>query len=233
MWRPTRSSPNCSSSRSGLHERAAVTETTPDLLFSARVLRLFVKRRLCGFLFRVRSIFSGAYVDSGFSIEGMGNVILDSGVIVHRRCEFTTRPGARLTIGAGTRIGADGVISVAQDVRLEPNVLIAARCYISDHAHDFEDVSSPVMHQGMTPPAPVRIGEGSWLGINVCILPGVTLGRNCVVGANSVVTRSVPDGGVVAGAPARLLRTRTSAVRPALRDSPDAPAAGSGPAACT
>jgi serine acetyltransferase len=230
MWRPTLLSLNCSGSPSGSHERDAVTATTPALLFSARVLRLLVSRRLCGFLFRVRSAFIGAYVDSGFSIEGMGNVILESGVIVHRHCEFTTRPGARLTIGAGTRIGADGVISVAQDVRLEPNVLIAARCYISDHGHEFEDASRPAMHQGMTVAAPVRIGEGSWLGINVCILPGVTLGRNCVVGANSVVTRSVPDGGVVAGAPARLLRTRTAAVIPTAKYPAERKPAGGGPA---
>ncbi len=194
--------------------------TTANLLFSSRALRLFATRRLHGFLFRIRSAFHGAYVDRGFSIEGMGNVTLAPGVIVHRRCEFTTRPGSRLTIGAGTRIGPDGVISVAEEVHLEPNVLIAARCYISDHGHAFADPRVPVMHQGMTPPAPVRIGEGSWLGINVCILPGVTLGRCCVVAANSVVTRSIPDGSVVGGVPARLIRTRTTTTVPASFERP-------------
>jgi acetyltransferase-like isoleucine patch superfamily enzyme len=89
------------------------------------------------------------------------------------------------------------------------------------------------MHQGLTAPAPVRIGEGSWLGINVCILPGVTLGRNCVVAANSVVTRSVPDGGVVAGAPARLLRTRPGASAPAPVYGSDVEKLGGGPADLT
>ena len=71
----------------------------------------------------------------------------------------------------------------------------------------------PVIHQGMTTPAPVIIGDGCWLGINVCVLAGVTLGRNGVVAANSVVTSSFPDGSVIGGAPARLLRSLTSPTR--------------------
>ncbi|HEU5304073.1 MAG TPA: acyltransferase, partial [Gemmatimonadales bacterium] len=87
------------------------------------------------------------------------------------------------------------------------SVLTAARCYISDHNHAFSDLEKPIIEQGMTPPQPVTIGDGSWLGINVCILAGVSLGRNCVVAANSVVTSSFPDYSVVGGAPARLLRS--------------------------
>ena len=99
------------------------------------------------------------------------------------------------------------VLSVAQQVTLGRSVLTAARCYISDHNHAFSDPRRPVLDQGMTPPQPVVIGDGSWLGINVCILAGVTLGRNCVVAANSVVTSSFPDYSVVGGATARLLRS--------------------------
>lgn len=201
-----------------------MTELARDLWFSSRILRVVFTRRFCGFLFRIRSAFTGAYVDRGFSVERMGNITLGRGVIIHRRCEFTTRPGSRLTIGAGTRIGSDGVIAVAQDVRVEENVLIAARCYISDYSHAFEDPMRAVLDQGMTGPAPVQIGEGSWLGINVSVLPGVTIGKHCVVGANSVVTRSVPDGGVVVGAPARLIRTRIR-TNAAGRYSSDDPAA--------
>ena len=94
---------------------------------------------------------------------------------------------------------------------LGQNVLIAAWCYISDHGHRFSDPAPAVMSQETDNPQPVRIGDEVWLGISVCLLPGVSFGRNCIVGANSVGTRSVPDGAVVAGVPARVLRTGEAA----------------------
>jgi len=78
--------------------------------------------------------------------------------------------------------------------------------YISDHRHEFGDPVVPIADQGITGIRPVRIGDGAWLGQNVVICPGVTIGRNAVVGANSVVRHDVPDFAVVAGAPARLIR---------------------------
>jgi acetyltransferase-like isoleucine patch superfamily enzyme len=140
-------------------------------------------------------------------LAGGGEVRLEPGVVIQRGATLATRPGARLAIGAESRIGPDVVISVAEQVTLGRSVLTAARCYISDHNHESSDPEKPVLQQGMTRPRPVTIGDGSWLGINVCILPGVSLGRNCVVAANSVVTTSFPDYSVVGGAPARLLRS--------------------------
>ncbi len=60
--------------------------------------------------------------------------------------------------------------------------------------------------QGLRDVAEVRIGAGAWLGQNVVVMPGVTIGCNAVIGANSVVTSDVPDHSVAVGAPARLIR---------------------------
>lgn len=149
----------------------------------------------------------GVYIEPGLMLAAGGEVRLDPGVVIQRGAMLAIRPGATLVIGPESRIGPDVVISVAEQVTLGRSVLTAARCYISDHNHEFSDPERPVLQQGMTPPHPVTIGDGSWLGINVCILPGVTIGRNCVVAANSVVTTSFPDYSVVGGAPARLLRS--------------------------
>jgi maltose O-acetyltransferase len=58
----------------------------------------------------------------------------------------------------------------------------------------------------MTEARPVRVGAGSWLGIGVAVLPGVTIGEGCVVGANAVVTSDLPDYSIAVGVPARILR---------------------------
>jgi acetyltransferase-like isoleucine patch superfamily enzyme len=165
------------------------------------------RQRLDGLLFRYRQFLNGVYIEPGFMVAGGRNIELGSGVVIQRRSVLATRGNGRLVVGPGTRIGSDAVISVGQEVRLGSKVLIAARCYISDINHDFTDARLPILDQGITAARPVHIGDGSWLGINVCIMPGVTLGTNCVVGANSVVTGSFPDRSVVAGVPARLLKS--------------------------
>jgi acetyltransferase-like isoleucine patch superfamily enzyme len=177
------------------------------LFFALRWWRIFRRRRLGGALFRCRQMLHGVYIEPGLMLSQGGEVQLESGVVIQRGATISVRPGSKLAIGAGSRIGPDVVISVAQQVTLGRAVLTAARCYISDHNHEFSDPGRPVLEQGMTGPEPVVIGDGSWLGINVCILAGVSLGRNCVVAANSVVTSSFPDYSVIGGAPARLLRS--------------------------
>jgi maltose O-acetyltransferase len=75
-------------------------------------------------------------------------------------------------------------------------------------AHAFEDPSSLVRLQGDVPIRSVTIGNDVWIGTRSIILPGVTLGDGCIIGAGSVVTRSVPPFAVAAGNPARVIRQR-------------------------
>jgi acetyltransferase-like isoleucine patch superfamily enzyme len=76
---------------------------------------------------------------------------------------------------------------------------------IRDHDHRFADPTLSVAEQGYEV-APVRLGRNVWLGCNVTVLKGVSLGDSCVVGANAVVTTSFPAGSVLAGVPARVLK---------------------------
>ncbi len=100
------------------------------------------------------------------------------------------------------------VISAVRGVVIEEDVLFARNVYVSDHIHKYEDRDKPILDQGVDKIAPVLIQRGAWLGQNVVICPGVTIGRGAVVGANSVVNRDVPDYALAVGAPARVIKTR-------------------------
>jgi acetyltransferase-like isoleucine patch superfamily enzyme len=113
--------------------------------------------------------------------------------------------GPLIRIGDGTSIGHFAHIVSMGSVQIGAKVLIADRVYISDNLHGFENVEVAIIDQPVQQRASVEIGDGSWLGENVCII-GARIGRNCVVAANAVVTRDVPDYCVVAGAPARVIK---------------------------
>jgi len=111
-----------------------------------------------------------------------------------------------LTIGDRCYIGRFVHINSLQNVTIEPDVLIADRVFISDEDHVYADRHRPIIAQGTRYKGPVLLKSGSWIGEGACILPGVTVGRNAIVGANAVVTKDVPDYTIVAGVPAKILR---------------------------
>lgn len=111
-----------------------------------------------------------------------------------------------LDIQDGAIIGHFNHIYATRKIVIEKDVLTADRVYISDNLHGYENVDMPIHKQPIIQNGDgVVIGEGSWLGENVCII-GASLGKHCVVGANSVVTKDVPDYSVVVGSPARIIK---------------------------
>ncbi len=112
--------------------------------------------------------------------------------------EPTLTIGDRVSATAGLQIYALGEVTIGDDV------MFAANIFICDSLHAYEDPNKPYKYQGMTDPDPIRIGRGCWIGQNVVILPGVTIGEFAIVGANSVVTRSIPPRSIAAGTPARV-----------------------------
>jgi acetyltransferase-like isoleucine patch superfamily enzyme len=80
---------------------------------------------------------------------------------------------------------------------------------IQDHNHAYEDVTLPIKAQGLTPGGTIRIEQGCWIGHGAAIVCGqgeLVIGRNSVVAANSLVTKSFPPYSVIVGNPARLAR---------------------------
>nr|WP_067298371.1 sugar O-acetyltransferase [Marinobacterium profundum] len=88
-------------------------------------------------------------------------------------------------------------VDIGSKVMFGPNVLLSGATHPVD----------PVERMSNEYGAPIKIGDNSWLGGNVVVLPGITIGNNCVVGAGSVVTRDLPDNVVAAGNPCRVIRS--------------------------
>ena len=113
-----------------------------------------------------------------------------------------------LWIGSGCYIGRFVQINAANKVVLEDKVLVADKVYISDVDHNFSDPLTAVIDQGVISKGNVVLREGCWIGTGAVILSGVTIGKNAIVGANSIVNKDVPDYAVVAGSPAKIVRER-------------------------
>lgn len=143
-------------------------------------------------------------------LEGERHIAIGDGVYIGNRSWIQTLPDCTapvgLRIGNGTSIGSGAVISAAHSIIVEEDVLMAQNVCIVDHIHKYADLGQPIKNQGIDKIAPVVIGRNTWIGQNVIILPGVSIGRHCVIGANSVVNRSIPDYSLAAGSPARVIK---------------------------
>lgn len=114
-----------------------------------------------------------------------------------------------LTIRDMCLIGRRSHISAHNCIDLGPGVIVSASALIQDHGHAYEDVTLPIRLQGLSKGGTVRIEEGCWIGQGaaiVCAEGELVLGRNSVVAANALVTRSAPPYSVLSGNPARVVK---------------------------
>jgi acetyltransferase-like isoleucine patch superfamily enzyme len=112
-----------------------------------------------------------------------------------------------VSIGAKTVIGQECTISAFQHVSIGRECILADRVMLIDFDHGVVEVDRPIRLQGIYK-RDVHVGHNVWMGYGACVLRGVTVGDNSIVGTSAVVTREVPENAVVAGAPARVIRMR-------------------------
>lgn len=151
--------------------------------------------------FPPNTIFNERFIHIGSATMIGPQATLSAGMVPGQVClsDDVVRIGDRCLIGKGSAVVGHLQIVIGDDVWTGHNV------YITDQNHGYEDVTMPISRQSM-PERPVSIGDGSWLGYGTVVLPGATIGRHVVVGANSVVTGDLPDFSVAVGAPAKVVR---------------------------
>jgi acetyltransferase-like isoleucine patch superfamily enzyme len=115
----------------------------------------------------------------------------------------------RIHIDAEVQIGRFVFVSCVRTITIERNVVLSERVFLGDNNHSFSHLHVPIVQQPNKPGNPVIVGSGSWIGVGAALLPGTRLGRNCVVGANSVCRDTeFPSHSVIGPEPAKLLYRR-------------------------
>lgn len=129
---------------------------------------------------------------------------MGSDVNIEQRAHFGS--GNHLSIGNHSGLGINcrinGPVRIGNHVMMGPDVMVIAR------SHGFDRTDVPMCQQVEADPKPVVIEDDVWIGARAILLPGVTVGQGTIVGAGSVVTKSVPSYSIVAGNPARIVRSR-------------------------
>jgi acetyltransferase-like isoleucine patch superfamily enzyme len=121
-------------------------------------------------------------------------------------CKIRAHEGT-LSIGAKTVLGQECTLSSFQHISIGRDCIIADRTMMIDFDHGMTEVERPIREQGIYK-RDVRVGHNVWIGYGACILRGVTVGDNAVIGTTAVVTCDVPPNAVVGGVPAKVLRMR-------------------------
>jgi len=149
----------------------------------------------------------GSIIYKPLRIDGMPNIYVGDKVIIRHLSWFYVQEtdAAKLTIGNGCYLGHSFHCAAIDDMVIGEKVLIADKVFLSDNTHGFQNVSIPYMENPIEVKGKVSIGDGSWIGENVCIL-GAKVGSHCIIGANSVVTSDIPDYSIAVGIPARVVK---------------------------
>lgn len=144
-----------------------------------------------------------------YQAKNGGPVIIGKGVHVYRYTVIETGTGGSLVIGADTHIqprcqfsAYKGSITIGQGVQIAPN------CAFYPYAHGFAP-GELIKNQPLQTKGGIIINDDAWLGVAVVVLDGVRIGKGAVIGAGSVVTNDIPEGGIAAGVPAHLLSMRS------------------------
>jgi len=139
-----------------------------------------------------------------------GYVSLDRNVHIYRWSIVELGEGeGSLKIGPNTYIQSGCILNAFMgSITIGANCMIAARCAFTPYQHGFANANRPIREQLLTSQGDIVIEENVWLGLNVSVMDGVTIGQGAVVGAGAVVTKDIPPYAIAGGVPARVIRFR-------------------------
>lgn len=180
-------------------------------------------KRISKVINRIKWIFSSktlkhigknSHVEENFSIIGgqfidIGNNFSSGKNLKIHAFEIDDSKKPRIVIGNDVTITDNCYLSAAGEIKIADGTLLGENTFICDNFHGgntFEELETPPNERKITYKGSVNIEENVWTGRNVCIMPGVSIGKGSIIGANAVVTHDIPPYSIAVGAPARIIR---------------------------
>lgn len=175
--------------------------------------RWYLKKRklkFCGY---------GTYMKEDFNILSPENISLGNNTHFGKGCQicvFNEYQGKKnsffqsfISIGNNVTVTDGCYISCVNRIEIGDGCLLGVNTFITDNYHGkntYEELLIPPNLRELYSKGPVIIGKNVWTGRNVCIMPGINIGDNVIIGANAVVTHDIPSNCIVAGVPAKIIR---------------------------
>lgn len=185
-----------------------------ELIYQFFKLKIISKLSTIKYCFKKKG--KRVIIDSSAEIYGSNFIEIGDNSWIQKNCwlsasliEVKRKPKHSLIkIGRNCAIGKRSVIAAINQVVFEDDVLTGPNILVVDHIHNYENINLPVKEQGTTQGGSVIIEKNCWIGMNACIVTkdSLRIGRNSVIAANAVVTKSIPPYSVVAGNPAKIVK---------------------------
>jgi len=146
-----------------------------------------------------------SYIGRPIYLQGIKNIHIGTRVRIFPGARIEIHGAGSLTIEDNVAIGQNLHCTCAADLTIGKNTLITADVMITDIDHEYRELGKPILEQPFLI-SPTSIGENCFIGQGVRIQAGTKLGKQCIVGTNSVLRGSFPDYCVIVGSPARVVR---------------------------
>lgn len=134
------------------------------------------------------------------------HIVFAPDLILSSNTYIECQKDAILEISEGCVLNSNSRIQSYNSIKIGKKVIIGPFAYLCDFMHNYEDTSKAIKDQGCRSKGEIVIGDGTWVGASATILAPVTIGKGCVIGANSLINKDIPDFSVVVGNPARIVK---------------------------
>ena len=186
-------------------------------LFSKDILNFLSKIKN---YYKLKNKFKGSLIKYPIEIKfsDINNIHISKNVVISSNVVLRILNTCKLFIGEGTYIGPNcHIAGTKNNIKIGRDVLISDRVFISTTEHRYEDVTKPINQQGFISKGDIVIDDECLMGIGSVILTGVKIGKHSIIGANSVVTHSIPSYSVAVGNPASVIKRYSSKQKKWLR----------------
>ena len=178
-----------------------------------KIYHIFFKRDIVSkiYLKKFETFGKNSVLYKPLYIKGKENICIGDNTTILNNARIQvyndiTKLNSKLYIGNSCYIGYNNSFLVGENIIIEDGVLMASNILISSENHSINPELDKYFSMQPLVCKEIKIGEGSWIGEKVSILAGVEIGKKCIIGCNSVVTKNIPDYSIAVGNPARVIK---------------------------